>query len=125
MMVKAISRITIAVILALLAAILAPTGAEAHAVLLESSPPAKAEVLGDKVEFSLHYNSRVDALRSRLTLKGPDGSKPLAARQGKTEADLAARAEGLTTGHYTLKWDVLSVDGHVSRGEVPFIIIER
>jgi len=109
----------------LLLAGMAPGRAEAHAVLVESSPPAKAEILGDKVEFNLRYNSRVDAKRSRMVLKGPDGNKTLTTTAGASEAEIKARAEGLTSGHYTLSWDVLSVDGHVSRGVVPFIVIPR
>jgi copper resistance protein C len=103
--------------------LLAASQACAHAVLVESSPPAEAEVVGAKVEFHLRYNSRIDAKRSRLALKGPGGSKTLPPRQGDTEAELIARAEGLAPGRYILFWDVLSVDGHVSRGQVPFLTI--
>jgi copper resistance protein C len=99
------------------------TTAEAHAVLVESSPPAKSEVMGGKVEFHLRYNSRIDVKRSRLSLKGPDGTKSLAPQPGKTEAEVITRAEGLAPGRYVLYWDVLSVDGHVSRGDVPFVTI--
>ncbi len=105
--------------------LLSPDAALAHAVLVESIPAVKATVPGDKVEFNLHYNSRIDAKRSRLKLKGPGGVKTLDVRQGRTEADLAATAEALKPGAYTLHWDVLSVDGHVSRGEVPFTAMER
>ncbi|KIL98129.1 Copper resistance protein CopC [Paramagnetospirillum magnetotacticum MS-1] len=103
--------------------LLAASEARAHAVLLESTPPAEAEVVGDKVEFHLKYNSRIDARRSRLSLKGPGGDRTIAPRQGGNEAELVARVEGLAPGRYTLFWDVLSVDGHVSRGQVPFLAI--
>jgi len=103
--------------------LLAAADARAHAVLVESTPPAEAEVVGDKVEFHLRYNSRIDAKRSRLSLKGPGGAKTVNPRQGANEAELVARVEGLAPGRYTLFWDVLSVDGHVSRGQVPFLTI--
>ncbi|MDO8606905.1 MAG: copper resistance protein CopC [Phaeospirillum sp.] len=114
----------------LLAAVMAlglllPDTAAAHAVLVDSLPAPKAKVVGSKVEFNLHYNSRVDAKRSRLTLKGPAGARALEVRQGKTEADLAADIVTLAPGGYVLHWDVLSVDGHVSRGQVPFTATER
>ena len=96
--------------------------AAAHAVLVDSQPAPKAEVSGAKVAFALHYNSRDDAKRSRLALKGPAGLKVLEIRQGKTEADLAADVTALAPGRYVLHWDVLSVDGHVSRGQVPFTV---
>ncbi|BAE49033.1 copper resistance CopC family protein [Paramagnetospirillum magneticum] len=103
--------------------LMAASEARAHAVLVESSPPAEAEVVGAKVEFHLRYNSRIDARRSRLALKGPAGSKTLPPQQGENEAELVARVEGLAPGRYILFWDVLSVDGHVSRGQVPFLTI--
>ncbi len=103
--------------------LLAAADARAHAVLVDSTPPAEAEVVGNKVEFHLRYNSRIDAKRSRLSLKGPGGAKSLPPLQGATEAELTARAEGLAPGRYILFWDVLSLDGHVSRGQVPFLTI--
>ena len=116
-----IKSLCFSVLLAL--GLLAAADARAHAVLVESTPPAQAEVVGAKVEFHLRYNSRIDAKRSRLSLKGPDGARPVAVAQGESEAELVARAEGLAPGRYILFWDVLSVDGHVSRGQVPFIAI--
>lgn len=109
--------------LAMAAGLLAGTEARAHAVLVDSTPPADAEVLGSKLELHLRYNSRIDARRSRLSLKGPGGTRTLPPAQGASEAELVARAEGLAPGRYVLFWDVLSVDGHVSRGQVPFIVI--
>lgn len=113
------------VLLALMVALglLGASDARAHAVLVDSTPPADAEVVGAKVELHLRYNSRIDAKRSRLSLKGPGGSRTLSPLQGANEAELVARAEGLAPGRYILFWDVLSVDGHVSRGQVPFLTI--
>lgn len=102
-----------------------PQAAQAHAVLVDSQPAPKSEVAGTRIEINLHYNSRVDAKRSRLALKGPAGQKVLELRQGKTEADLAADITALPAGRYVLLWDVLSVDGHVSRGQIPFTATER
>lgn len=115
--------IPLVMVVAMVAALLAGTEARAHAVLVESTPPADAEVVGAKVELHLRYNSRIDAKRSRLSLKGPGGARTLPPAPGASEAELMARAEGLSPGRYTLFWDVLSVDGHVSRGQVPFIVI--
>ena len=115
--------LTLAALLSL--GLLLPQAAQAHAVLLDSRPAPKSEVSGAKIEISLHYNSRVDAKRSRLALKGPAGLKVLDVRQGQTEADLAADISALPAGRYVLHWDVLSVDGHVSRGQVPFTATEH
>ena len=118
-----LKALTLAALLCL--GLLLPQAAQAHAVLVESLPAPKAEVAGSRIEVNLHYNSRVDAKRSRLALKGPSGLKVLEVRQGKTEADLATEITGLPAGRYVLHWDVLSVDGHVSRGQIPFTATER
>jgi methionine-rich copper-binding protein CopC len=31
-----------------------------------------------------------------------------------------AHAEGLTPGDWSLAWQALSIDGHITRGEIPF-----
>ena len=94
--------------------------AEAHALLLSSAvqPAADAQAAAD---IALHYNSRIDASRSRLTLTDSQGAKrTLAALPGDDLATLRTRADGLTPGAFTLRWEVLSVDGHISRGEINF-----
>jgi len=35
---------------------------------------------------------------------------------------LSARAQQLAPGKYTLRWQALAVDGHITRGEVPFTV---
>jgi methionine-rich copper-binding protein CopC len=104
-------------------AVFAGRDALAHAVLVESTPSVEAKVAGAKVDFHLRYNSRIDVKRSRLSLKGPGGAKTITPLPGGNEAEVKALAEGLAPGRYILFWDVLSVDGHVSRGQVPFAII--
>jgi methionine-rich copper-binding protein CopC len=111
-------------VLALGAGLLASNGALAHAVLVDSTPAVKSEVPAKHVEVKLHYNSRIDAKRSRLVLKGKGKTLPLEVAQGKTEADIGASADNLAPGPYVLHWDVLSVDGHVSRGQIPFTAVE-
>ena len=36
---------------------------------------------------------------------------------------LLAEADGLAPGAYRLRWQVLAVDGHITRGDIPFQII--
>ena len=113
--------IMLAMVLAL-AAVLPSGSAWAHALLVSSMPAANAGVAGPSVAIALHYNSRVDAQRSRLTLEGGAAPQTLKIAPGDSAADLASRAEGLAPGKYTLRWEVLSVDGHISRGTVPFTV---
>jgi methionine-rich copper-binding protein CopC len=102
--------------------VLAPMAARAHAVLLESVPVAKSTVAGAEVDANLRFNSRVDPQRSKVTLKTPAGTKTVEIKAGKTQAELAAHLHGLAPGKYVLHFDVLSIDGHISRGDVPFTV---
>lgn len=73
------------------------------------------------LDFRLQYNSRIDAARSRLELDGPDGgARPLTIKAGDSLDSLVAHADSLAPGQYRLHWQVLSVDGHITRGDIPF-----
>ena len=94
--------------------------AVAHAILLESTPAVDAVLPGPDLEISLHFNSRIDAGRSKLTLVPADGKeRPIEVLAGD-EGVLRGRATGLAPGAYRLRWQVLALDGHISRGDVPF-----
>jgi methionine-rich copper-binding protein CopC len=94
--------------------------ASAHAILMGSSPAANGQIAGPAVAFSLRYNSRIDKERSKLTLTYPDKTvKPLPIAPDGPEEVLAATAD-LAPGAYDLRWQVLAIDGHITRGEVPF-----
>jgi len=94
---------------------------DAHAILKSAVPGSGQVVQGAEVAIELRFNSRIDGKRSRITLVVPDGStKPLAIRDQAAPDILNAQAEGLKSGSYTIRWQVLANDGHISRGEVPF-----
>ena len=94
---------------------------EAHAILKESSPAANAAVTGPDVPIKLKYNSRVDATRSKLQLLRPDSSLTDLTLEKQAAPDtLAAKVTGLAPGEYKIQWQVLSPDGHITRGIVPF-----
>ena len=97
----------------------APAGA--HAVLLKSTPPANAVVTEPATLVSLTFNTRIDGQRSRLTLVGPDGSEQPAELGAQQSPDtLTTRVAALKSGVYRLRWQVLAVDGHITRGEISF-----
>ena len=97
--------------------------ASAHAVLLESNPPAKSTVAGPDLAIKLRFNVRIDAGRSRLTLIHPAGSvQPLEINKQTPADTLSANASGLAAGEYRLRWQVLASDGHITRGEIPFTV---
>jgi methionine-rich copper-binding protein CopC len=112
-----------AVIVFLVAVLIAasPRLALAHAVLLSSSPQKNASVNGPDITISLKYNSRVDGARSSLSLVKPDGSvEKIGALAQPLPDTLSATGHKLAKGAYVLRWQVLSSDGHITRGEVPF-----
>ena len=95
--------------------------AQAHAILLESTPAIGGTVPSGMTMFTLRYNSRIDRHRSRLTLTLPDRSTkilPIEMDEGG-EDSLISHAE-LPSGQYSLRWQVLAVDGHITRGDIPF-----
>lgn len=97
-----------------------PVAARAHAILLDSRPTAAAKVAAGKVTLVLRYNSRVDAARSRIALVPPGGvERVLPILHGDTPDTLTAEAV-LTAGPQVVRWQVLAVDGHITRGELRF-----
>jgi methionine-rich copper-binding protein CopC len=95
----------------------------AHAVLVEAMPTRHTIVSGPNVVIRLRFNSRIDVARSRLTVILLDHQKTVSVAidpASSTLDVLEARASGLRAGTCVLRWQVQSVDGHVTRGEVPF-----
>jgi methionine-rich copper-binding protein CopC len=98
----------------------APHSAAAHAILIASQPREGGTVPAGKVAIHLQYNSRIDRVRSRLLLTRPDRSQatlPIAPGGAPDEMNTAAT---LTQGPYVLRWQVLAIDGHITRGDVGF-----
>ena|SRR5580698_3717121 len=94
----------------------------AHAILVASTPKVHGTVHGPGVDVDLKFNSRVDATRSHLVLIAPDGkSQPLALSKQAAPQTLSTHAN-LKPGAYTLRWQALSADGHITRGEIPFTV---
>jgi len=115
-------RATGAALLLWLSAAIGP--ADAHAIVTQSTPAADAAVTGPDVAVELRFNSRIDHQRSRLTLYLPDGSsRPLSQVPGASPDVIGAKAVGLSPGAYRLRWQVLAVDGHITRGDIPFRVV--
>jgi methionine-rich copper-binding protein CopC len=90
---------------------------------MESTPAADGAVTGPHVAFALRYNSRIDRKRSRLTLTLPDkATHDLAIREVDRPDQLVADAADLAPGSYSLRWQVLAIDGHITRGDIPFTV---
>jgi methionine-rich copper-binding protein CopC len=104
-------------------AALTPRVAWAHAVLVSAQPGDNSTVAGPDVAVLLKYNSRIDMEHSTLVLLSPGGKLEKIAIAGQpTPGLLSASLTGLVKGAYELRWQVLAIDGHVTRGKVLFQI---
>lgn len=110
-----------AVALAVCGLLLMPRLALAHAHLLTSTPAANTTVQGPSVPIELRFNSRVDGAHSVLAIVTPNGNAQIIIDKQRSPTNLNAHAK-LKPGTYTLKWQALSTDGHITRGEIPFSV---
>lgn len=104
---------------------IAPEIARAHAIVVSALPAMNATVAPGHVEIRLDFNGRIDQYRSRLRLRRPDGTPAEVAFVPNAAPNvLAGRAEATMPGDWKLDWQVLSLDGHITRGEVIFSVHE-
>ena len=94
----------------------------AHAILVDSTPAVHARIPAGHEAVVLRFNSRIDRGRSRLTLIGADQAPVRLTIGASGPADVLDAAADLAPGAYTLRWQVLAVDGHITRGDVPFTV---
>lgn len=104
-----------------------PRPARAHALVVAAEPAAGARLARPPARVSLRFNTRIDRERSRLALVGPDGAqtalRPLPSEDPVAlEADCPPEAVPWVPGAWRLRWQVLALDGHITRGDVPFTI---
>ena len=115
-------------IAALLTAILItlrPAAATAHAILLDQEPAVDKPLSGDPFEIRLRFNNRVDGGRSLLEIIDEAGShQAVTIIPGKTNDILIGQIGRLLPGKYRLRWQVLALDGHITRGDVPLVVDE-
>jgi hypothetical protein len=75
------------------------------------------------LDIRLEFNTRIDKARSRLQLIASDGAKTDIAIDPDGEPNiLIARTATLAGGAYVLRWQVLAIDGHITRGDIPFTV---
>ena len=102
---------------------LGPVAARAHAIMVASLPAAGAVVHDKSGRVMVRFNSRIDKVRSRLLLVRPDGTSTTLELDGTPSPDtLTATVGELAPGSYRLRWQVLAIDGHITRGDIPFTV---
>jgi methionine-rich copper-binding protein CopC len=99
--------------------------AMAHSVLVSSDPAKDSSIASAPPAVTLVFNEPLDRGFTELAVLGPDGTShweggPPAITGEKLSAPL--RALG-AAGVYTVKYRVVSADGHPVSGSVPFTLI--
>ena len=107
---------------ALAALLLPPAAAHAHAILEGSTPPSGGKMPAGAVTLTFRFNSRIDRGRSRLTLTGADHVRTILTIDPDGPPDILTAHVILAPGAYVARWLVLAVDGHITRGDVPFTV---
>jgi methionine-rich copper-binding protein CopC len=116
------------VTLAIVLALLLPEIAGAHAVLVKSSPARRAVLAAPPGRVELTFNERLEPAYSTVSVWAAgdarvDDGKIVIAPDNPRRVSVGLPA--LKHGHYTVKYRVLSVDGHVVEGTYPFEIRPR
>ena len=93
----------------------------AHAILVGSDPLPGTTVAPGPARVVLRFNSRIDQGRSRLELRSGAAGTVLALGTAAGPDQLTADTT-LQPGAWVLRWQVLAVDGHLTRGDVPFSV---
>jgi len=114
---------TPAAVLGLLA--LAPADGLAHAYLVKSVPAARAVVSRAPARAQLWFNERLEALYSHVSVVDGQGSRVDLGDAEVSPDDpkkLSVGLPALAPGVYTVRFRVLSVDGHVVESQFKFTI---
>jgi methionine-rich copper-binding protein CopC len=104
---------------------LAPSAVSAHAYLVKSVPAQRAVLYRAPAKIELWFNERLESRYSSLSVSDADG-KPVATGAAEIAADdpkrLSVAVKPLPPGRYTIRFRVLSVDGHVAQDQFSFTI---
>jgi hypothetical protein len=114
-----------ALVALVLASALVPAAGEPHAALVKSSPAARAVLARSPARTELWFSERLEPAYSSLSVV--DGAD--VAVDGKDVVvgpddprRLSVSLPALPPGRYTVRFRVLSVDGHLVQSTFPFTI---
>ena len=114
--------------LALLATLALPEIVAAHALLLKTSPPRRAVVRDAPKQVELWFNERLEPAYSTVTLSAKDGAQLKTERASVADQDakrLSLPLPALAPGSYTVRFRVLSVDGHLAEDSFTFVVRQQ
>jgi methionine-rich copper-binding protein CopC len=105
--------------------LLVPSTGWSHAYLVKSSPARRAVLSSAPVRVVLWFNERLEAQFSQASVwntarqQVDGGDVQIDPNDGKK---LSLGIPSLPAGTYTVKYRVLSVDGHIVESEFPFTV---
>ncbi|MCL6640014.1 MAG: copper resistance protein CopC [Candidatus Rokubacteria bacterium] len=114
-----------AALIALAMVLLEPLPAAAHAVLVEASPPPRARLSRPPARVTLVFSERLEPAYARLWVSDDAGRR---VDQGDASLGpddprrLSVTLPPLPPGRYTVKYRVLSVDGHAVESSLTFTV---
>jgi len=119
-----LKRAAVAVLGMIWACTVSLPGAQAHAIILESSPQHKASLTTPK-QLVLRFNSRLEKPLCSVQLIGPHQKTIVLFRQAADAPPdtLAYPLPALEPGDYQARWKVMAADGHVTEGTVVFTVV--
>jgi copper resistance protein C len=102
---------------------LLPAAAWAHAYPESVWPPDGATVTEPPAEVRIKFTEGVELEFSRIEVKNAGGQRVSKGKVRRLSADtLAVELLSLGPGNYTIEWQVLSVDTHITDGVLRFTI---
>ncbi len=110
---------------ALLSVLLWPAAAVAHAFLVKSAPAPRAILNHPPARVELWFNERLEPAYSTLSVTGESGvpvDRGDVAVGPEDPKRLGVSLTALAPGRYTVRFRVLSVDGHVVESSFPFSV---
>jgi methionine-rich copper-binding protein CopC len=108
--------------------LMVPTDSWAHAYLVKSAPARRAVLSGPPPRVMLWFNERLETQFSQLSVWNTEGQRVDGGDVQVGPDDAKKLSVGIPTlpaGVYTVKFRVLSVDGHIVEAEFPFTVRSR
>lgn len=117
-----------AVVAALLVGVVVTTDARAHAGLVKSDPGRRETLIIAPTEIRLWFNEAIEEKFSGVVLERDGGGVVVTGKPVVDAQDprlLKVSVPSLVPGNYTVRYRVLSVDGHVVKHGYTFRITEK
>jgi copper transport protein len=103
-------------------ALVVPAAASAHATMKEATPAEQGRIEAPTDDVTLRFDQSVVAPADAIVVLGADGRNHVREiTQSRSDTLVHAHLEGLVKGEaYTVRWRIVSADGHVATGVFTF-----